>query len=89
MTDKSQKMYKNALEEWIFKLLGRRINPHTVTSDFEIIEYAKESVKQQKTVHDYMDKSAVKKGRIDKNDGNFIHELLRTLLCWLDATIFD
>ena len=35
MTNKSQKMYRNALE-WIFKLSGRRINPQTVTCDFEL-----------------------------------------------------
>ena len=34
MTNKSQKMYRNALE-WVFKLSGRRINPKTVTCDFE------------------------------------------------------
>ena len=35
MTNKSQKMYRNALE-WIFKLSGRRVNPHTITCDFEM-----------------------------------------------------
>jgi len=35
MTNKSQKMYRNALE-WVFKLSGRRINPKTVTCDFEL-----------------------------------------------------
>ena len=34
MTNKSQKMYRNALE-WIFKLSGRRANPKTITCDFE------------------------------------------------------
>jgi len=34
-TNKSKKMYRNALE-WIFKLSGRRINPQTVTCDFEL-----------------------------------------------------
>ena len=34
MTNKSQKMYRNALE-WVFKLSNRRINPKTVTCDFE------------------------------------------------------
>ena len=31
-----------------------------------------ESVKQQKKVNEYMDKSAVKRSKIDENDGNFI-----------------
>ena len=35
MTNKSQKMYRNTLE-WVFKLSRRRINPHTVTCDFEL-----------------------------------------------------
>ena len=35
MTNKSQKMYRNALE-WIFKLSGRRIMPQTVSCDFEL-----------------------------------------------------
>ena len=35
MTNKSQKMYRNALE-WIFKLSGRRICPKTVSCDFEL-----------------------------------------------------
>ena len=35
MTNKSFKMYRNALE-WIFKLSGRRINPKTVTCDFKL-----------------------------------------------------
>ena len=34
MTNKSQKMYRNALE-WVFKLSGRRANPKTITCDFE------------------------------------------------------
>ena len=34
MTNKSQKMYRNALER-IFKLSGRRANPKTITCDFE------------------------------------------------------
>ena len=34
MTNKSKKMYRNALE-WVFKLSNRRINPKTVTCDFE------------------------------------------------------
>ena len=34
MTNKSKKMYRNALE-WVFKLSGRRINPKTVTCDFK------------------------------------------------------
>ena len=35
MTNKSQKMYRNALE-WVFKLSSRRIKPRTVTCDFEL-----------------------------------------------------
>ena len=34
MTNKTQKMYRNALE-WIFKLSRRRANPKTITCDFE------------------------------------------------------
>ena len=34
MTNKYQKMCQNALK-WIFKLSGRRVNPVTITCDFE------------------------------------------------------
>ena len=52
MTNKSQKMYRNALE-WVFKLSQRQIMPQTVTCDFElalinaiqgIFPYAKKNV---------------------------------------------
>ena len=35
MTNKSKKMYRNALE-WVFKLSQRRVNPKTITCDFEL-----------------------------------------------------
>ena len=41
---------------------------------FKILKLYK-SVNQQKKVYEYMDKSAVKRSKIDENDGNFIYEL--------------
>ena len=35
MTNKSKKMYRNALK-WVFKLSRRRINPQAIKRDFEL-----------------------------------------------------
>ena len=48
-----------------------------------------ESAYQQKKVQDYMEKSAVKKNKIDENDGNFIYDMPPCYAGWVPPSSID
>ena len=55
---------------------------------FKILKLYK-SVNQQKKVYEYMDKLAVKRSKIDENDGNFIYELPLCYAGWVPPSSID
>ena len=48
-----------------------------------------ESEIQQKKVQDHMDRSVVKKNKIDENDGNFIYELPPCYAGWIPPSLIE
>ena len=48
-----------------------------------------ESEKQQKKVQDHMDRSAIKRNKIDENDGNFIYKLPPCYAGWVPPSSIE